>query len=72
MFFSTFDEYLVFLENLSFPSFSRLIEDARRRIESTRRTLFASHPDSLRPHPPPKKGPIVAAVEKDQGSRPFK
>lgn len=73
------DEYCVLLENLSFPCFSRLTEALRQTNESVRRTSkpnfanrqFCKSPSPvMRPHPPPRKRPIVVAVEKGQGLRP--
>lgn len=69
-----FDEYRVFLENLSFLSFSRLMEAERRTNESVRRTSksnIASRPGPVtRIPPPPRKRLTVVAVEKGQGSGP--
>lgn len=66
-------EYRVFLENLMFPSFSKLMEAARRINESVRRTPRSSLPNhpSLVERPFPRKRPIVTAVEKYQEATMF-
>lgn len=67
------NEYPVFLEDLSFPSFFRLVEAARRLNESVKRTLkpsSASH-SNLMVRPFRSKRPIVATVENDQETRPL-
>lgn len=63
------DEYRVYLENLSFPSFLRLIEAVRRTNESARRIQNPrlQAPNPMRPHPPPRKRLVVATVENGQG-----
>lgn len=63
------DEYLVFLENLTFSSFSKLMEAARRTNESVRRTPKANRIfPTTRPFA--KRKQAVAAVEADHGSGP--
>lgn len=60
--------YCVFLENLYFPSFSRLMEAVRRTNESVSRTSkpnFISRFDLVaRPPSPLRKRPITTAVER--------
>lgn len=61
------DEYQVFLENLTFSSFSKLMEAARRANESTRRTPKPNRTfPTARPFAQRKQD--VAAVEGDQRS----
>lgn len=58
-------EYRIFLENLSFPTFSSLMEASRRTNVSKRRTSrpnTTSYPNSMM-RPPSRKWPIVAAHE---------
>lgn len=65
------EEYRNFLENLSFPSFSRLIEPARRTNESMTRTSRPSSTSRPSPmtKPPMQKRAIVAALKKGQEAR---
>lgn len=67
------EEYRVFLENLPFPSFSRLRESARRTNESVRRTSKSSSIN--RPNPlarlASRKRSIIATLEKGKEVRPL-
>lgn len=66
------NEYRVYLENLTFPSFSRLMETARRTNESFRkpsRSVINTH-TSVAPRPFHRKRSMIAAVEDSQGARP--
>lgn len=65
------NEYLVHLDNLSFPSFSRLMEATERTNKSVRRTsmmnsagYFNCFSSAIRPLPPPRKRPTIMAVGK--------
>lgn len=63
------NEYRVYLENLTFPSFSKLIEAARRTNESVRkpsRSTTSNH-SGIAPRSFSRKRPVVAAVEDGQG-----
>lgn len=68
------NEYQAFLENLTLPSFSQLMLDARRMNESAKRPP----PPSLANHPNPTmntifiKRSIVATIKKSQEARPSK
>lgn len=59
------EEYHLHLENLSFASFSRLMEAARRKNESVRKIVSYN----LVIRPSLKKMPLVAAVKRSGGSR---
>lgn len=68
-----FYEYLIVLENLALPSFSRPMEGARRRKESVKRTSKPSPPGHANPVVRPflrKRLPLVVAVEKGEEARP--
>lgn len=58
------DVYRVFLENLTFSSFSKLMEATKRTKKSVRRTLKLSRVfPTMRPFA--KRKQMVAAVERD-------
>lgn len=59
------EDYRVYLENLSVPSFLRLMEDARQTIESFKETVKSSK--TIRSKR--MKRPRIAVVEKSKGSK---
>lgn len=65
------DKCRVFLENVSLSSFSKLMKATRQTNESVRTTSRASSVNHSNPiiNPPPRKRPIVSALEKDQEAR---
>lgn len=65
-------EYRVYLENLTFPHFSKLLEAARRANESVRkpfRPTINSH-SGVAPRSFPRKRFVIADVEDGQEARP--
>lgn len=69
------EEYRIFLENLSFSSFSKLMEAPRLTKESMHRTSRSSsaarpiHQPTVRPAP--RKRSIVATIDRDKRSKTF-
>lgn len=66
------NKYRAFLKNLTFPSFYKLMEAARRTNELVMRTPRPSLASHLGPATGPfsRKRPIVAAVEQSQETKP--
>lgn len=62
------NEYWVYLENLTFLSFFKLMEVARRTNKSVRRASFSSCPGLLSKLLP-RKSPLVAAMKDNQEGR---
>lgn len=66
------NEYRVYLENLTFPSLSKLMEATRRTYRSFGRTPRSSLVNRSGPVPRqfPRRRAVVAAVEDNQETRP--
>lgn len=66
------NEYQVYLQNLTFPSFSKLVEAARRTNESVRnpsRPAINSH-SGVAPRSFPRKRHVIAAIEDGREAKP--
>lgn len=66
------EEYRVFLENLLFTSFPKLMEEAKRTNESVKKTSNPSHVSSPNPvvRQLPRKGLIMVVIEMSKESGP--
>lgn len=68
---SRLEEYRMFLESLSFSSFSKLMEASRYSNDSVRKALQLSSTSWSNPKTASRKKSIVATIKEGEGFRPF-